>query len=151
MAKRVLVLIVFASVMGCQQKQKTVEPEKLCPMYLPINSHEIAVSTTDVLPTNVAVAIDGVMKYDSCVAQPHLGQEPIVHFEKTVGGFNVAVYHYSAYQTLPDATSFEVFDRGDCSAAPTSYLAAAVPLQFSNVSRDPQCYAQFKASATVIK
>ncbi len=127
-------LLLVLSLFGCSparpNKDGVVQAQG-CPGAIYPPYHSVTVHTTIPVPAKLAVTLEGVLKFDQCLQPPEILPAPVVRASQSVDAVTVVVGHWGGYASLPTEMSFEILDRGDCTAAPISfYRADRIPLNF---------------------
>lgn len=132
----------------------TKDAYQTCPAAVYPTQHRVTVRTTDQIPGKLALKVDGVLKYDECLADPTIvPPAPAAYVTKKDGAFEVTVMHLDAYPTLPADISFEVIDRKNCVDPEVSFFSAnQVPLEFkTEYPNGPKCGKNVHAKAEITK
>lgn len=116
-----------------------VEPYACPASYIADYAH-LKLSSAQVIPTKMAILIDGQTKYDECQNPSTPSSSPLVIPKRTSASQNEAaiLVTYFKDNQLPGKISIEILDRGDCSTTPTSFYAQTeIPLDFKKQYYDP--------------
>lgn len=141
--------LVALALAACGSDANKAKSNVVCPSNIKQTYHELILQSKKVIPNKISIVIDGYEMHDECVISiggvikgaPEL---LVVREKKTL---RMKLIHNKGFRVLPQDTSVEIFDRGNCQGKALNFYAASkIPLSFKTEYPDgPACGAQTHA------